>query len=115
MSDYKTAFPDFSDADIPSVFLTPPWVDVSWPNDTCPSFSRTFEGGLEVHVYVDYDEPTKRDYWTAASGEQSPCPKFTVRATDDEGQFDDGDVGFSTDSLEAILDHVALLVGEVVR
>ena len=106
MADYKTEFPDFSAADIPAVFLAAPWTDASWHNDTCPSFSRTFSGTREVHVYVDYVDPAKRDYWTAADGKQGACPRFTVRATDDEGCFDEGEVGFSSDSLEAVLDHV---------
>ena len=42
---YKTEFPEFPDADIPSVFLAAPWRDQSWHNDACPSFARSLDDG----------------------------------------------------------------------
>jgi hypothetical protein len=36
---YREEFPEF-ESEIPAVFLNHPWRDVSWHNDTCPSFCR---------------------------------------------------------------------------
>jgi hypothetical protein len=59
--------------------------------------------------------PSSRSVRPTLMGKQAPCPKFTVRATDADGQFDDDDVGFSTESLAVPLDHVGFLTDEVVR
>jgi hypothetical protein len=111
---YREEFPEF-ESEIPAVFLNHPWRDVSWHNDTCPSFCRTFDGTREIHVYVDEADPTKRDYSTARGGEQHPLPRFTVRTTNGEGSFDEDDVGYSSDSLATVLDHVGVLAGEISR
>ena len=113
---YKQAFPDFPDEDIPPEFLTAPWTDCSWRNDTCPSFSRPCNG-KEVHVYVDYAEPSQRDVWISGKV-QKPCPRFTVTMTDDDGQYPVDDAEryfFHSDSLVAVLDHVGFMCGEVAR
>ena len=109
---YKQAFPDFPDTDIPPVFLAAPWTDGSWRNDTCPSFWRVFCGTRQVHVYVDYTDPTKRDMWTTRDGDQAPLPKYSVRFTNDEGCFvDDEPLDFSADSLAHVLDQTSTHAG----
>ena len=111
MTDYKTEFPHYAST-IPPVFLTPPWRDVSWANDSCPSFSRTMGDGCEFHVYVDEEDPSRRDVWTSRNGDQTPCPRFSVRVTDKEGSFtDDDSLDFTSDSLAEVLDRVGFLVG----
>jgi len=109
---YKEDFPDFPDADIPDVFRSAPWRDVSWRNDTCPSFARNLPNGCEAHVYVDYSDLAMRDVWTGRGGEQDAMPRFTMRVTNDDGEFTDDGLSHSSDSLAVILDHIAHLAGE---
>ena len=47
-------FPDFDVSTLPTIPFG--WVDTSWHNDACPSFSN---GNLVL--FVDYAEPTMRE------------------------------------------------------
>jgi hypothetical protein len=105
---YRVEFPQF-ESEIPAVFLAPPWTDHSWHNDATPSFSRPFDNGREIHVFVDELDPDKR--WECGPD----CPRFSVHTTDADGSFDGDGPCFCSDSLAAILDHVGFLVGEVSR
>ena len=109
MSDFKTEFPDFPPADVPPVFLATPWADHSWHNDACPSFMRLVPNGdgKEVHVFVDYADKAKREYFDEG-------PRFVVYLTTEEGGIEDPP-SLATDSLEAALDQVGFLCGEVAR
>lgn len=52
---YKQEFPDFNlDVVLPEGFE-----DVSWHNDTCPSFQHN---ELDVIIYIDFAEPSKREH-----------------------------------------------------
>lgn len=52
---YKQEFPDFDlDIAIPEGFE-----DVSWVNDTCPSFQHK---ELDLLLFVDYADPSKREH-----------------------------------------------------
>jgi hypothetical protein len=117
---YKDAFPNYAST-IPERFLQAPWADSSWEGDACPSFSMRLDNGCnkwargEVHVYVDEESPDLRDTWVRASdGKSKPCPRFTVRFTDDLGFFppdatpDPRD--FDSDSLVEVLGRVATAV-----
>ena len=112
---YKTEFPHYA-GPIPDVFLSAPWTDESWCNDACPSFARRMADGREIHVYVDEDSPADREVWTHPDGKQTPCPRYSVRITDDDGCFfDDENLSFFSDSLADVLDRVGFLMGEVAR
>jgi hypothetical protein len=118
---YKTEFPDYKSA-IPAVFLSAPWQDESYRNDTCPSFCRPLNSteedrGKEIHVYVDEEQPELREIWTGRDGEQQPCPRYTVRFTDEDGCFlndEEAVLDFSTNSLVEVLGNIRHLTGEVV-
>jgi hypothetical protein len=115
---YQTEFPHYA-SPIPDVFLSPPWEDASWHNDSCPCFSRKIGPADEqVHVYVDEANPRLRDYWTTEGGLQSPLPRYTVRFTDEEGAYPERGEDprdFSTDSLANLLDRIGFITGEVSR
>ena len=46
-------FPDYPKASLPDLW---DWEDVSWHNDTCPSFKRG-----SFLVWVDYPDPRERE------------------------------------------------------
>lgn len=69
MGDYKKAFPDFTPETMPD---TPEsWLDVSWHNDSCPSF-LVMQGGegdsnfTQCRVWIDYMDSALRDVQGAA-------------------------------------------------
>ena len=64
---YKTAFPDYDPATLP--LIPTDWADVSYSNDTCPSF----EAPNRLVVFVDYLDPAQRE--CAACGESE---RFSV-------------------------------------
>jgi len=51
---YREEFPDFDPATMP--LIPAGWQDISWHNDTCPSF----EAG-KVHVFIDYADMSRRE------------------------------------------------------
>lgn len=55
---YQAEFPDYPELD---VWLPPGYVDTSWHNDTCPSFERTFAGGLIARILIDYPDNDERE------------------------------------------------------
>jgi hypothetical protein len=109
MSNYTIEFPDFPTADVPPVFLGPPWADHSWHNDACPSFVRVIPNGdgKEIHVYVDYADQELREYFDGV-------PRYIVYVSTNDGGIEDPP-SLATDSLEKVLDHVGFLCGEVER
>jgi hypothetical protein len=54
---YQTEFPDFDDHASAAQLLALGFADISWHNDTCPSFER---GG--VIVFVDYINPDLAEF-----------------------------------------------------
>lgn len=81
---YKTEFPDFEPPAIPA-----DWIDQSWHNDVCPSWSVG-----AYRVWVDYADPSQR--------EATDCARF--RVTDD----DVFEILFSSNAWGEILSFVAL-------
>jgi len=57
---YLTEFPEFESSDVP-VFEG--FTDTSWHNDTCPSFERPLKHGVSIRVWVEHQDPQKRDYF----------------------------------------------------
>lgn len=53
-------FPDFDVNTLPAIPAD--WVDVSWHNDTCPSFEVAAYAAFNVYVFVDYEDPAKREH-----------------------------------------------------
>lgn len=74
---YQTAFPDFDAATMPNILAG--WVDISFKQDTCPGFSATPDAlaGTGISVWVDYADPTKREFPESA--------RFSAYMTDVEG------------------------------
>ena len=56
LEQYQTEFPDFElDVELPEGFE---WVDASWHNDTCPSWTD-HENNLKL--WIDYKDTDKRE------------------------------------------------------
>jgi hypothetical protein len=55
---YRYEFPSF-DYDIPA--LPDGFVDVSWHNDVCPSFSKDLNEDQEMVVWVNYADEDRRE------------------------------------------------------
>ncbi|HTE37501.1 MAG TPA: hypothetical protein VK630_13245 [Reyranella sp.] len=53
---FKIAFPDFPEADMPAIPET--FVDISWHNDTSPSF----EHAQGYRLFVDYANDAAREF-----------------------------------------------------
>jgi hypothetical protein len=63
---YRTEFPDFVlDVTSPDGFE-----DQSWHNDACPRFGRQLPDGNYLVIWVDFANPSERDY--------SNCHRFAV-------------------------------------
>jgi hypothetical protein len=88
---YQTIFPDFDDAASCERLLSLGFADVSWGNDTCPSFER--DG---IAIYVDYADASLSEW------QERGATRFSVinRATDEPFDFDTLD--------HAIMYHVHL-------
>lgn len=56
---YQTEFPDFPPADMPALPDGLGFVDTSWHNDACPSFTSD-EVGLTI--WVDFLDPAKSEF-----------------------------------------------------
>ena len=54
---YREEFPDFDDAESCVSLIGDGWEDVSWHNDTSPSFERS-----GVVIWVDYVDPSLREF-----------------------------------------------------
>lgn len=73
MADYQTEFPDFPAADMPAIPAT--FVDTSWHNDMCPSFTSDEIGLL---LWVDYLDPSKRKFQDSQGN--ASYPRFSVQS-----------------------------------
>lgn len=61
---YRDEFPDFGDVD---VTIPDGFQDLSWHNDTCPSFGMELPGYPEsdprwIRVFIDYADKTKSEH-----------------------------------------------------
>ena len=54
---WKEEFPDFDDAESCASLIYQGFEDVSWHNDTCPSFEC-----CGIVIWVDYVDPMLREY-----------------------------------------------------
>ena len=54
---YREEFPDFDDAESCASLIYQGWEDVSWHNDTSPSFEC-----CGVVIWVDYVDPSLREF-----------------------------------------------------
>jgi hypothetical protein len=55
-SNYMTEFPDFDY----TITMPDGWQDVSWHNDVCPSFEKTF-GNVTYKIFCDFANPQRRE------------------------------------------------------
>lgn len=99
LPNYRRHFPDFAPATLPAI--PDGWKDVSWRNDSCPSF----EAG-HVHVFVNYADPAEREL---SEGGRF----FALACTDSQGYHDGGLL--DTDDWSAMLTFVAEFNGKVER
>lgn len=83
-------FPDFPVADLPAIPAG--FVDSSWHNDSCPSFT---DEARRLMVYVDYADKEKR--------EEPSAPRFSLRRLDAEGCVTDEPSVIDTDDWNAVL------------
>lgn len=90
---YQTEFKDF----ILGVEVPADFVDTSWHNDACPSFTKNLGNGLCAKVYVDYINVDDRE--TQGDG------RFTACICSEDMTFVAEEV--STDDWNAILEWVA--------
>lgn len=56
----KAEFPTFDVSTLPAIPGN--WVDVSWHNDTCPSFEAIKNDGGAVYVFVDFPDSADREF-----------------------------------------------------
>lgn len=84
---FRTEFPDF----VLDVAIPPEWIDKSWHNDVCPSFSC---GSKNLLVWIDYTDPARREFPQAR--------RFTV-VTFDEVLDNYSDELFSSDDWTEVL------------
>lgn len=87
---FRAEFPDFDTTTMPDI--PEGWADISWHNDTCPSF-RTFTG---FQVFVDFLDPELREYPEGF--------RFTVHA--DAEVVDGNEVLFETNEWPHVLEYV---------
>lgn len=67
MAPFHTEFPDFLEADWPTMPPVGDFVDVSWRNDMCPSIASD---RLQLQVWIDFLNPTDREFFDS--------PRFRV-------------------------------------
>ncbi|EGL63637.1 hypothetical protein AGRO_3706 [Agrobacterium sp. ATCC 31749] len=91
-SNLAREFPDFDLSTLPAI--PDDWQDISWHNDTCPSF----EVLPQWHVYVDYADTVLREF------PDSPT-RFSLQAVRADGEFF---TLVDTNDWQAVLDRVDL-------
>lgn len=92
MFKYQAEFPDFPDADLPAILDS--FVDTSWHNDICPSFTSD---ALGLTIFTDYADAAKREF--------PDTKRFTVQ-TQDHGVETSGP-SLDTDDWAEVLAFVA--------
>lgn len=86
-------FPDYPIASLPAMW---DWEDVSWHNDTCPSFRKTTGPLGPVLVWVDWPDPREREDFDGR--------RFILCRLDDEGCLPPDEAPLlETDSWEEVL------------
>lgn len=84
----ETAFADYPICSLPTIPTG--FVDVSWHNDTCPSFECT---ALGLMLFIDYPDTAQREFPGAA--------RFTLYVTGMGIEL------LATDDWQAVLDAIA--------
>lgn len=92
---YRDEFPDFGDMD---VAIPEGFKDLSWHNDTCPSFGYLLPGFAQnderyLIVFIDYADEAKREFEGVA--------RFMAYVQDNVGM--PSDVQFSSDDWHAVV------------
>jgi hypothetical protein len=75
---YQIAFPDYPASTLPLIPTT--WADVSYSNDTCPSF----EAPNRLVVFIDYLDPQQREF-----GHLDAIERFSVIRYLEDGSIDE--------------------------
>lgn len=83
------AFPDFDQQSLPTI--PSDWTDVSWHNDTCPSFN-TNNGWI---VFIDYPASYQREH--------PENKRFCAIGVDAQGNIIEDNGSCATDDWEALL------------
>jgi hypothetical protein len=87
---YQVEFPDFDPATLPAIPAS--FEDVSWHNDSCPSFLNEAAGLI---IFVDFADPAAREF--------EECPRFGLASWDNGA----GDSIVASDDFADILAAVA--------
>lgn len=95
---YLTEFPDFDPSTMPAIPAH--WQDISWHNDTCPSFQI----GASLAVMVDYAD--------AAQREHPESPRFSIHPMEDGTYLSDSFSLLDSDDWSEVLTMVAEKEGE---
>lgn len=88
MTTWKTEFPDFPEADLPAIPAD--FVDTSWHNNACPSFTSD---EAELTVWIDYSDVSMREHGAGHRFQLEPQRDGVEIAGD----------GFSSDDWSAVL------------
>ena len=100
--DWKTEFPEFKDSDMPE--MPEGWKDISWHNDSCPSFEVWRESNDDcaafIRVWISESEPSERDFPNQA--------RFMI-SLENRPEFE---CLFSSDEWSEILAYVETCKGE---
>lgn len=92
---FTTEFPDYPAEDMPA--LPDGWVDTSWHNDACPSFTK---GRVKMHI----------DYLSRIMRDTPGFPRFTVILLDeDQMHYPEQDFFLVSESLNYALDYAAFM------
>jgi len=94
MSDYTQEFRDYDDI----LSFPKGWQDVSWKNDTCPSFERKY-GDMFYRIFCEYKDPDKR--------ESLGSKRFVVYYIEDEDNFVYVDVFDTLEEAIAVIENEA--------
>lgn len=93
---YRNEFPGF----VLGVQIPANWEDVSWHNDTMPSWLVRFPDGI-IKVWIDYDNPDDR--------EQEGGFRFTICECDEEGETGGGPGFFESNDWAEVVAKVETL------
>ena len=73
-------FPDYDQTTLP--VIPHYWMDTSWHNDVCPSFTATPAAldGTGVHIFCDYADEASREF-----GRLEQCSRFSAYLQNEDG------------------------------
>ena len=92
MADFRVEFPDYPPAKMPAAL--PGFIDTSWRNDACPSFTSDQHG---LTLWIDFP--------AAADREHPSWPRYRLQSQDHG--VETSELYFETESLAEILTAIS--------